>query len=384
MKKFVLLVSTVSGFVPQFEMNNVKILQEMGYEVHYAANFHMPVYTIDEHIFEENHIVKHQIDFVRSPFRVDKNIKAYKQLTQLLKQYSFELIHCHTPMGGVLARLAARKSKETKVVYTAHGFHFFRGAPCLNWLLFYPVERLLARYTDCLITINEEDYRRAKQFKIRKDGLVRKINGVGIAIEGYKDNSINPIKLRKQFKIKEDSYLLISVGELTKRKNHAVVIQAMKNLRDKNIQYLICGSGEKEEEIRTLIKKLHLEEKVLLAGYCVNIKEILACADCFVFPSLQEGLPVALMEAMAAGLPVICSDIRGNRDLIKNGKGGFLVGKKDAEAFSNYINKIYEKNQKKKSSEYGKVNQDMIKKYQISYVDKQMRIIYENILSKQV
>ncbi|MBO5278732.1 MAG: glycosyltransferase, partial [Lachnospiraceae bacterium] len=161
--KRVLIVTTVSGFVPQFEMNNVRILQEMGYEVHYASNFKNPHYGKDNHRLEGTGVVCHQVDFVRSPFRFIQNMRAYAQLRKLMRENQFQMVHCHTPMGGVLARLAARKYRRTgtKVLYTAHGFHFYKGAPVFNWLFYYPVEWLLARWTDVLITINEEDYQRA-------------------------------------------------------------------------------------------------------------------------------------------------------------------------------------------------------------------------------
>ena len=160
MSKKALLVTTVSGFVPQFEMNNVHILQSMGFEVHYAANYHTPSYGDDNHRLDGTGIVRHQIDFVRSPFRLD-NLTAYRQLKQLMREHQFQLIHCHTPMGSVLTRLAAHRTNTRPVIYTAHGFHFYSGAPLKNWLFYYPVEKFLSRYTDQQICINHEDYRRA-------------------------------------------------------------------------------------------------------------------------------------------------------------------------------------------------------------------------------
>ena len=165
--KRALIITTVSGFVPQFEMNNVKILQNLGYEVHYAANYYMPVYTDNNERLEGTGIIQHQIDFVRSPYNIGKNIKALNQLVSLMREIKFHLVHCHTPMGGVLGRIAAHKTNTKPVIYTAHGFHFYKGAPVWNWLFFYPVERFLAKWTDCLITINKEDYARAKKFNTR-------------------------------------------------------------------------------------------------------------------------------------------------------------------------------------------------------------------------
>lgn len=349
MKK-ALIITTVSGFVPQFEMNNVQILQESGYEVHYASNFKHPHYGSDNHRLDGTGILCHQVDFVRSPFRIKENLQAYRQLKTVLEENSFDLLHCHTPMGGVLGRLAAERFRrkqnrscktilqtekeknadrirEMKVIYTAHGFHFFKGAPFINWLIYYPVERWLAHYTDVLITINEEDFRRAKKFHLRKIngncGQVKKVNGVGIETEHFRNLTVNRNEKRRELGIPKDAYVLISVGELSKRKNHQVVIRAIasakKELGKTKMYYLICGEGAEQEKLTRLIRRNTLEDTVLLLGYRTDIKELLFASDCFIFPSKQEGLPVALMEALAEGLPCICSDIRGNLDLAKEG-----------------------------------------------------------------
>ena len=319
--KRVLIVTTVSGFVPQFEMNNVRILQEMGYEVHYASNFKNPHYGKDNHRLGGTGIVCHQVDFVRSPFRLIRNVRAYAQIRKLMRENQFQMVHCHTPMGGVLARLGARKYRRTgtKVLYTAHGFHFYKGAPVFNWLFYYPVEWLLARWTDVLITINEEDYQRAKRFPLPENGRVEKVNGVGIDIEAYRDIKVNREEKRRELGIPLEAYLLVSVGELTKRKNHQIVVRALASMQkecvEKKIRYLICGEGSERGHLEKLAQKSGLRGVVLMPGYRTDVREILAVSDCFVFPSKQEGLPVALMEAMAVGLPCICSDVRGNRDL---------------------------------------------------------------------
>jgi glycosyltransferase involved in cell wall biosynthesis len=377
MKK-VLIVATVSGFLPQFEMNNVKILQSMNYEVHYASNFMMPVYLNNDSKLEYSGVINHHIDFVRSPFRLIKNYKAYKQLANLMKREKYDLVHCHTPMGGVLGRIAALVSSTYPVIYTAHGFHFYKKSHILNWLFFYPVERILARYTDILITINNEDYHRAMKFKLRKNGILKKVNGVGI-----KSNENEPIISKKDFKINngipEESYIIVSVGELTKRKNHKTVIKSLvKRKMSKYVIYLICGTGKCEKSLKRLVDRLDLSKRVIFLGYQQDINSILGIADCFIFPSLQEGLPVALMEAMAAGLPIICSDIRGNIDLIVNSKGGILVDSKNPYEFADAIEKLaVDELLRIKMGEY---NKDIIKNFSIEYVDKEMKYIYEKYI----
>lgn len=375
-KKKALLVTTISGFVPQFEMNNVKILQDMGYEVHYAANYNTPVYTDNNDRLEGTGIVRHQVDFIRSPFRIFKNIKAYRQLRKVMKCDKYDLVHCHTPMGGVIGRIAAKQAKIPYVIYTAHGFHFFKGSPLINWLLFYPVERLLASITDVLITINEEDFDQANKFHIRNKGAVKLIPGVGI------DTEIKSLEVDEDLKnllgIDDNKYIVTSVGELTKRKNHQVAIKAMKTVikNRTDIVYLICGTGELESKLLQLVDELDLNKHVKFLGYRTDIEDILSISDCFLFPSLQEGLPVAILEAMVAGLPVVCSDIRGNRDLIKDGESGYVVEHQSIKKYAECIIKtVSDIENAKKFGDYNKVR---VKKYDKRIVEKKMIEIYSN------
>lgn len=374
MKK-ALLVTTVSGFVPQFEMNNVRMLQEMGYEVHYAANYHTPSYGNDNSRLDGTGIIRHQVDFERSPFTL-KNIAVYKQLKKVMKEEQFDLVHCHTPMGGAMARIAAHNTKTGPVFYTAHGFHFFKGAPYQNWLVYYPVEWFLSRYTDVLICINEEDYQRAKKkFHAKK---VVKIPGVGIDIEKIQRISINKEEKRKGFDIKKDQIVLLLVGEMTKNKNHKLLIEVLAKLQDDNVIGVFCGHGQEEQHLRQLAKELHVEERIRFLGYRQDVLEIYQIADIFVFPSLREGLSVAVMEAMASGLPVVCSDIRGNRDLIEDGKGGTLIPGHEVEEYTTSIRKLLKSD--KARCQYGQYNKAVIQEYDRSNVLRIMKNVYERAL----
>jgi len=388
MMKKALIVTTVSGFVPQFEMNNVYILQKMGYEVHYASNFFHPHYGFDNRRLEGTGIICHQVDFVRSPFWFFQNIRAYQQIKEVLSKNSFDLMHCHTPMGGVLGRLAAESLRQKwgtqavkrKVIYTAHGFHFFRGAPLVNWIFYYSIERWLAHYTDVLITINEEDYRLAKHFQLRQSkegqGKVERVFGVGIDLKSYQNLSANREKVRRKLGIAMDEFVFISVGELTKRKNHCVAVKAFalmgRECEERKLRYLICGEGIERKRLMSLIQRNHLTQVVTLLGYRTDIKEILAASDCFLFPSKQEGLPVALLEAKAVGLPCICSDIRGNRELAEREE---LVKGNNSRVYRDKIQIMLEK-QKMDSR---RINREMNRNY-FSYskkqVMRQMRKIY--------
>lgn len=391
--KKALIVTRVSGFLPQFEMNNVRILQEMGYQVHYASNFHTIVYGKDNHRLEGTGIVCHPIDFGRSPFSLQVR-RAYGQLRHLLEEEQFDLIHCHMPMSGVVARVAAqaerrRSGRQVPVLYTAHGLHFYTGAPWKNWI-YYPVERYLARYTDRLILINQEDYQRASHFPVR--GKVERIMGIGIDLEKYeKDGDLagrGRPDLRERFGIGREQSILVSVGELTKRKNNRVMIEAMALLRDLPMTYLICGTGPLEGDLRQRVRQLGLEEQVRFAGYVTDVKEVLQQADCFVFPSLQEGLPVAVMEAMAAGLPVIATRIRGITDLILDSKGGYLLEDWQPGHYAEGIRRMFQEGRQGREKELqrrrmGEWNRKRLEQFARPVVEEKMRQIYASVTHPQ-
>lgn len=326
MKNF-LIVTHKGHFIEAFLMHNIEMLRNEGFTVHCASNYTEKLDAMAKVRLESLGMITHQIDIIRSPYS-PANFFAYQQLKALMDQYDFACVHCHTPTGGVLARLAARKKRKkgTKVIYTAHGFHFFKGAPLKNWVLFYPVERLCAHWTDVLITINKEDYERAKHFRA---GHVCYIPGVGVDISKFSRVGTTRLQKRKQLNFSEQDIILLSVGELIPRKNHAVVLEVMAQLKNeesfKYLHYVICGCGELEGELIRKTNSLGIEGHVHLLGFREDISELYNCSDLFIFMSLQEGLPVALMEAMANGLPVICSDVRGNTDLIRDGVSGRVI-----------------------------------------------------------
>lgn len=382
--KKALLVTTVSGFIPQFEMKHVKLLQDMGFEVHYAANYHTPSYGKDNHRLDGTGIIRHQVDFIRSPFK-PANITVYRQLRTLMLQEHFDLIHCHTPMGGVMARLAAHATHTGPVIYTAHGFHFYKGAPLPNWLCYYPMERFLSHFTDQQICINQEDYARAKKSFHAK--YVDYIPGVGIDFNRFPnlDNKAIADK-KKELNLPSDKILLLSSGELIKRKNHETIIRALAKIRDKRpIHYVICGHGQLQDYLTNLVTSLDLSDLVTFLGYREDMLDIYQIADLFVFPSYQEGLPIALLEAMTSRLPVICSDIRGNQDLmgeilsetedLEFCRGGIMVKKADhIDAYCQAILTMLDDTESLET--YGIENRKQSERFSQEQVVEQMRQIY--------
>lgn len=375
-----LIVTTVASTIDQFCMNDISILLQ-DYDIQVAANFTAGNNTSEERIKEfkaelgAKNIIINEMDFNRNPVCID-NLIAYKKLKRLIEKNSFNLIHCHTPIAAMLTRLAAKRmrGKETKLIYTAHGFHFYKGAPLKNWLIYYPVERLLAKYTDVLITINKEDFERARtSFKARR---VEYIPGVGIDIDKFNRIEINKDLKRNELGLPKDVFTLLSVGELNKNKNHEIVIRALADIKNIDIHYVICGKGVFEEKLKNLSKELGVEMRVHFLGFRKDILEIYKAVDLFVFPSYREGLSVALMEAMANGLPIVCSKIRGNSDLIEDAIGGYLLEANDIQGFSRAIERLISNNDLR--NDFVRNNLERIREYSVENVLKQIKEIYNN------
>lgn len=377
MDRKALMVATVASTIGQFNMNNIKILQNMGFEVHVACDFEdQSVWTrerVDTFLEEMKclGVSYYQIDFSRNPISVKKHLTAYKQLKKIFADNQYEFVHCHTPVASAICRMVAHKM-NTKCIYTAHGFHFYKGAPLKNWLIFYPIEKVLSRWTDVLITINREDYRRAeKQFHAKHTEYVP---GVGIDIKKINSEKTGREDIRRSLGVSENDIVLLSVGELSPRKNHEVIIRAIQKIDNRNIKYFICGQGNLEEKLKILVHELGLDRQVQLLGFRTDVYELYHAADLFVFPSFQEGLPVALMEAMACDLPCVVSNIRGNNDLIEDGINGYLCPPDDVAEFVTGIEKLINNGQLRK--QFSQENRKKIKDYDIRIIDESMRKIY--------
>lgn len=360
----ILYISTLSATINAFLVPHIQMLLELGHKVDIACNISRPI----NEILLERGCKIFTIEFQRSPLKKENYI-AIKKLKKLIQDEKYDLVHTHTPVASACVRLACRKMKDVKVFYTAHGFHFFKGAPLKNWLIYYPIERWLARYTDVIITINKEDYNIAQGFKAKK---VVYIPGVGVDVKKFGNMIVDSIKKRKELGILDDEFALLSVGELSKRKNHQVVINALAKLNNPNIKYFICGQGTLEEYLKDKAKDLNVNVNFL--GFRKDISEICAATDLFILPSYQEGLPVSVMEAMAAGLPCIVSKVRGNVDLIDDGINGYLCDPNDIDGFAKTIGKVINDTELKKTM--GRINIEKIKKYDKEIIKEEMRKIY--------
>lgn len=393
-KQKVLIAASVASMIEQFNLPNIKLLLNLGYEVHVACNFQegntcgiVQLQKLKEKL-RGMHVMLHQWECPRDICAFQKCFRAYLQLYGLTGRYHYEWIHCHSPIGGALARLVAYQ-RCIRIIYTAHGFHFYKGAPVKNWFLYYPIEKILSCWTDVLVTVNLEDYCFAKR-NLKAKRIVH-IPGIGIEVEKFQNGccgkSVNAASrfwqksesasmvLRKKLDIPETALLLLSVGELSKRKNHQAVLRVLAKLPGKDIYYLICGQGPLRQQLLRKAKKLGIADRIRIPGYLEDVTKAYQAADIFVFPSLQEGMPVALMEAMASGLPCVVSDIRGNRELIGDRRCRFAPG--CMRQLRTIL--ISLAGQKELRDCYGKENAKNIRSYDISIVQTYMNRIYHGM-----
>lgn len=368
MAKALYVATVVKTHIMEFHIPFLQMLKSEGWETAVAARNDYENPDDCKIPFCDTY---YDVNFARQPFS-KSNIKAYKDLKKIINEGDYDIIHCHTPVGGVLVRFAARASRKTgtKVIYTAHGFHFYKGAPMLNWLIYFPIEYVCSFLTDCLITINHEDYNFANKHMHAKEVIY--VPGVGIDIGKFsKDNFDKNQKeqMRKALGLKDNEKMILSVGELNANKNHEEVIRALKDINDIDWQYFIAGRGEASNYLEALITDLGLSDKIHLLGYRSDINELNNCADLFVFPSLREGLPVALMEAVSSKTPVVCSKIRGNIELVQK-----------ENCYSNNLQEKIREFLSEDKMSLSEINYNNLKEYDLANVKSKIIGIYNNQL----
>lgn len=331
----VLLVATVQSHICQFHRPLADVLHEYGYEVHVAAHNNLYLKNGLKLDFVEK---VYDLPFSRSPKSMN-NIVVYEKLKKILDNEFYDVIHCNTPMGGVVARLAARKARKhgAKVFYTAHGFHFYEGAPKKNWLVFYPIEKILSRLTDTIITITREDYKLAlENFHCN----VEYMHGVGVDENRYFAIPENEkLALRKKMGYGSTQKLILCIGELNSNKNQTMAIDAMQKIVKQypNTLLILAGNGPREKNLKNYIKQIGLENNVQMIGYVTNLQDYQHIIDVQVCCSKREGLPLNVVESMLSGNPVIASMNRGHKELIEDGKTGYLVEVDDSATMADKI-----------------------------------------------
>lgn len=372
----ILFVATVDQHIRHFHYPFLKWFKENGYEVHVASKGNENLQYVDR---------KYNLPFERQPFNTN-NIKSYKMLKKLINENDYKIVHCHTPVGGVIARLASisARKKGMKVIYTAHGFHFFKGAPKINWMLYYPAEKIMSRYTDVLITINQEDYDTAvnKKFNAKQIELV---NGVGIDLEKFTPQTIEEKNdMRNKYGYKKEDFILFYAAELNNNKHQDLLINVINKLREEipSIKLLLAGNGPLEDQYKKQAKELGVNENIEFLGYRKDVKNFLMLSDLAVASSRREGLPANIMEAMAIGLPIVATNVRGHRDLIKDGENGYVVEVDDEDKFISSINEIY--NNYELREKFKKQSLKLIEEYSLDNILIEMERIYKSVLEEMI
>lgn len=367
----ILYVTTVSNTINGFLVPHIKLLIEKGNQVDVACNI---VQEISPDLIKLGCKV-YNIEFQRSPFK-KANYKAYIKIRKLIASGEYQLVHTHTPVASFLTRLACRNIPNIKVLYTAHGFHFFKGAPLMNWLLYYPIEKWLSKYTDCLITINDEDYELAvNKLKARS---VKKVPGVGVDLNKFVPQTLEKKKeLRKQYGYNDDDFILIYAAEINENKNQKFLIDAMKVLKDRiaNIKIIFAGTGVLKEKYEKYVRDLGLDDNVIFIGYRKDLHKLIPMCDLGVSASIREGLGMNVIEYLACGLPVVASNNRGHKEIIKDGINGFLYEQGNFSQFVHFVEKMYyDSTLRQKISENARKT---VEKFSVQNVLKNLNNIYE-------
>lgn len=368
MKK-VLYVTTVSRTINAFLIPHINMLLDNGYEVHCACSIDKPV---DKEL-QRRGVKIFEVPFSRNPLGIG-NIKAFIKLEELQRINDYDIVHVHTPIAAIYGRLLKLNFPSLRVIYTEHGYHFLKGGSKLGWILYYPIEKIMAKFTDVTININKEDYEITKEkLKPKKCYL---LNGVGLDLDKYKKLSSKEIQeKRKEFGLKDKDFVVLMVAEINKNKNHIQLINAMDILKDKypNIKVLCIGDGRLKESLEKQIILRNLQNNIFMLGYRLDVNKLINISDIGMLLSRREGLPRNIMEFMACGRKVIATDIRGCRDLICDETIGTLVNVDDYESTAKAIEKYYILNDK--SFEVS----EEIRKYDIESINSELLKIYEDV-----
>lgn len=375
-RKKILVLSNTASMISQFNMPNLQIMKSLGYETEIACNFEegntctTEIVNQLKHTLDEMDISFHQIDFKRGKSSILNHLIALRQVKRLIRKRKYDVIFCQSTIAGIAGRIYGKRH-HCKVIYIAHGFQFYEGASKMRWAVFYGLEKFLSRKTDTLILTNKDDYQLAKKNFGAFD--TRFVPGVGVDIASYvSEENFDRNEERKKWKIAPDDYVIFSAGELSERKNHRIVMEIVRDMDNPKIKYLICGIGPLEDEYKQLIKEWNMEDYIILLGYQKDLRSIYGISDLFVLPSHNEGLPVCLLMAIASKVVSVCSDIRGNHELVRDKR--YLFPPTDKTAIRECI--VHAMNHQEENKSVAENNYTNLKKYGSSHVNRLMRQIF--------
>jgi glycosyltransferase EpsD len=370
----ILFVSNTANF-QKFNLPFMRWCKMQGWQVDYAS-------PADEPVTECDHF--YDIEMPRNPIKIMRVIKSINLLKKYLTENQYDIIHCHTPVASVVTRIAAYKLQnqgKVRVIYTAHGFHFFKGASLLNWVLYYPIEKILSKWTDVLVLINDEDYQRAVQKKFSAK-FITKIDGVGVNLHKFSPIANIEMKglMRKDYGFSQKDFIIVYIAEFIHRKNHKFLLETIPELKKRipELKVLLVGKGSLLEKSKKISSRSKLETTVYFMGYRKDINNICNISDLYVTTSLQEGLPISVIEAMATGLPVVASNIRGQSDVIVNQRNGYVYNLNSSKEFIDHV--VYLYSSKNLREQIAKNNLEDVQKYSINIAIQKMAEIYKDCL----
>lgn len=371
-RKILIVANVAKEHILKFHIPTIKKLKDEGWIVDVACSGKEKIPFCDQQF---------EMSYKRSPFTL-KTFKGIKELKKIINKENYDIIYCHTPVGGLVARIAGKKARKngTKVIYMSHGYHFYKGAPVINWILFYPVEKYLSRLTDIIITINKEDYEKTiTKFKNNKTYI---IDGIGMDTKKFENIDKHSIReeYRRKMNIPQDAIVLIYCAELIPNKNQKYLLNILKKLLEKknNIYLILVGEDHTNGKFEKYAEKLNIKEKVRFLGWRKDIGELYATADICTASSIREGFGLNLVEAMTCGIPVIATKNRGHETIIVNGKNGFLVEKNDINNYEKSILNLIENKELK--NQFIKEGLEQSKKYNSDVIVNQIFEILESSL----
>lgn len=370
MKK-ILYITTLSRTINAFLIPHIKMLIDEGYIVDCAC-------CVDQDI--DNELLKkgvkvYNIPFKRNPF-YHKNMGAFRKIKKIQEENKYDIIHVHTPVAGFISRVALRKEKSISVIYTTHGLHFYNGAPLINWLVYYPLERIAAHWTDSIVAINSEDLSVVKKFSLRNGGQTHLIHGVGISNDGYELLDFDKREYKVSLGLNSEDFIVLILAEINKNKNHIQIIKAIDILKERypNIKVLCAGEGPLINKMRNEAYKLKLDKNILFIGYRKDVKQLLNICDCVALFSKREGLGKCLLEGMVIGKPLIATSTRGAKELIENGKNGYLVKLNDYNDTALKLEKLFLDSELR--LDFGRYSKDKLNNYLLQNVLEEIKDLY--------
>ena len=368
------MLSPTGSIHSRFNLANIKAISELGYELHLLANFENgPGPEGKNEAFaqwcKEQGYYVHSMPFVRGASL--KNFGLVKELKEFLRLNKFDIVHAHTETGGLMLRMASSAKGSSKFIYTAHGMSFWNGCPLKNRIIYKTIEKWICRGMDANLGMNQEELDFLRQTKPQAANFV---HGIGLNLNRFENVARARNEVREEFGVKEDDKLIVSIGELDDNKNHATVIKALSFLESRNFKYVVCGVGPNKDKLNQMAADAGLSDKVVLAGYRLDIPDILHAAGIFVFPSFHEGMPVAALEAMACGLPLICSKIRGNVDIVKDGVNGFLFEPEDHLTLAIAMERLIGNHEL--AEVFGEKNKQIVKDFSQNAVIEELKKLY--------